>query len=254
MDKAIRHRYLPGVLLVVGVVLVWSTRSQREVPLAGPLSSVVPAVEGYKANDQIVSEDERKIAGMTDYVARVFWQVEGKDSTAAFSTYVGYYDRQAQGHTMHSPRNCLPGAGWEILRSDTSSIPVGGTRHVVNKYLLKNGVTQAIVFYWYQGRGRVVANEYAVKWNLLRDAAFKGHTEEALVRIVVFVPKANLLDDSSLERAYAEAQKLGEAIGVRLLSDVSRVLPKSGDEAPSDKAAVLPASARSLALTVTARE
>ena len=137
----------------------------------------------------------RMLLGMTDYVARVFWQFRGpKDSTPAFSTYVGYYDRQAQGHTMHSPKNCLPGAGWEILSAGTGSVSVAGRSHVVNKYLLKNGVTQALVFYWYQGRGRIVASEYAVKWNLLRDAALEGHTEEALVRIVVFVPDANRLD------------------------------------------------------------
>ena len=55
----------------------------------------------------------------------------------------------------------------------------------MNQYVLKNGPATAVVFYWYQGRGRIVANEYAVKWNLLRDAAVAGHTEEALVRVVV---------------------------------------------------------------------
>ena len=233
MDKGVLRRYLPGAVLLGGFLLVWSTRSQREVPLAGPLSSVLPEFSGYKANTQVIGDEERRIAGMTDYVARVFWQFRGPtDSTPAFSTYVGYYDRQAQGHTMHSPKNCLPGAGWEILSADTGSISVAGRSHVVNKYLLKNGVTQALVLYWYQGRGRIVASEYAVKWNLLRDAALEGHTEEALVRIVVFVPNANQLDAGSLARAYADAARLGKSVGGPLLTDVARVLPKSVDESP----------------------
>ncbi|MEP6618251.1 MAG: exosortase C-terminal domain/associated protein EpsI [bacterium] len=239
MDKIFLRRYLPAMLLLLGFALVWSTRSQREVPLAAPLSTVLPELTGYNVKDQVIGEEEKKVAGMTDYVARLFWTFDGKDSTAAFTTYVGYYDRQQQGHTMHSPRNCLPGAGWEILRADTGAITVAGNRHVVNKYLLKNGVTQALVFYWYQGRGRVVASEYAVKWNLLRDAALKGHTEEALVRIVVYVPKANLMDPAALERAYRDAQTLGESVGVRLLADVQRVLPKTGDETSEPKSASL---------------
>jgi EpsI family protein len=55
----------------------------------------------------------------------------------------------------------------------------------VNRYLLQKGTAQALVLYWYQGRGRIEANEYAVKWDLLRDAALRGRSEEALVRLIV---------------------------------------------------------------------
>ena len=223
MDKALLRRYAPFALLFVGFLLVFSTRSQRAVPLVGSLNTVLPSYGQLRVSDQKVEAEERRIAGMTDYVARVYW----KDSTVAFQTYVGYYDRQSQGHSMHSPRNCMPGAGWEILRADTGSIVAAGTRYVVNKYLLKNGPTQAVVFYWYQGRGRVVANEYTVKWNLLRDAAFKGHTEEALVRILIPIAPG-IADDSGVVAAAA----LGQNVGARVLMDVARVLPTSGSGAP----------------------
>jgi EpsI family protein len=55
----------------------------------------------------------------------------------------------------------------------------------VNRYLLEKESNRAIVYYWYQGRDRVSWNEYAVKWELLRDKAVHGRSEEALVRIVV---------------------------------------------------------------------
>jgi EpsI family protein len=221
VDKLLLNKYLPSILLLVGCLMLFSTRSQREVPLAGSLQTVLPAWSGYAVKDQTISDEERKIAGMSDYVARMYL----KDSTVAFTTYVGYYDRQAQGKSMHSPRNCLPGAGWEILRADTGAITAAGATHIVNRYMLKNGSTQALVLYWYQGRGRIVANEYAVKWNLLRDAALKGHTEEALVRIVVFIPRSGALDQPALDRAFANAQELGTKVGAQLLTDVARVLP-----------------------------
>src|SRR3954470_5509322 len=129
MDKQILRRYLPAILLAVGVMLVWSTRSQTAVPLAGSLTSVLPAYGDMRVTAQTVTEEERKVAGMTDYVARAFW----KDSDVVFTTYVGYYDRQTQGKTIHSPRNCLPGAGWEILNADTAHIARAGREYVVNK-------------------------------------------------------------------------------------------------------------------------
>jgi EpsI family protein len=221
MDKAMLRKYLPAGLLIAGFALVYSTRSQVAVPLAGSLTTVLPQYGGLTVKEQTITDEERKIAGMTDYVARSYW----KDSTVAFTTYVGYYDRQAQGKSMHSPRNCLPGAGWEVLSASTGTVAAGGTQHVVNKYLLKNNNLQAVVFYWYQGRGRVVASEYAVKWNLLQDAALKGHTEEALVRIMVPVMGAGKLGPAELQAALAEAEKLASTVGAQVLGDVARVLP-----------------------------
>jgi EpsI family protein len=154
-------------------------------------------------------------------VARVYW----RDSTsAAFTTYVGYYDRQTQGKSIHSPRNCLPGAGWEIIRPGKATVDAAGGAHVVNRYVLKNGPRLALVYYWYQGRGRVVASEYAVKLNLLRDAALMGHTEEALVRLVVLVDPA--------DTTQARADSLAKRIAPRLMNDVERVLPRGAPSVP----------------------
>lgn len=220
--------YVPALILLVGCGLIWQTHLQRAVPLAAPLATVLPAVPGYTVVDQHVSEEERRVAGMTDYVARAYM----RDTVVAFTTLVSYYDRQSQGKTIHSPRNCLPGAGWEVLRSGTRTIDASGVPYLVNHYTLKNGPSTAIVYYWYQGRGRVVASEYAVKWNLLRDAALMGHTEEALVRVVVPV-NASAKDSASFERAFAGADSTGEQIAARLVSEVTRVLPATPAEARS---------------------
>jgi EpsI family protein len=177
---------------------------------------------------------------MTDYVARAY----AHDSVVAFTTLVSYYDRQSQGKTIHSPRNCLPGAGWEVFRSGTRTVDADGAPHVVNHYTLRNGPATAIVYYWYQGRGRVVASEYAVKWNLLRDAAVLGHTEEALVRVVVYVSRpAEASDSVAVARIFADADATGAQVAARLINDVTRVLPATPAEAQSrTRTASLPRS------------
>jgi EpsI family protein len=229
--------YMPAMVLLAGCAFIWQTRSQRRMPLAAPLATVLPSVPGYRAEDQHVSDDERKVAGMTDYIARMFVRDStARDSTVAFTTLVSYYDRQAQGSTIHSPRNCLPGAGWEILRGRTRQIDVEGTPRVVNEYILKKGATTAVAYYWYQGRGRVVANEYRVKWNLLRDAALEGHTEEALVRIVIFPNNAkpgSFENGAANDPAYLAATTLGDDLTRKLMKEVDRVLPGSPARSPA---------------------
>ncbi len=229
MNRQLRA-YLPAIILLAGCGLIWQTHSQRAVPLAAPLGTVLPRWADYGVQDQHVTPEERRVAGMSDYVARMYL----RDSTVAFTTLVSYYDRQSQGKTIHSPRNCLPGAGWEILRGGTRSIVVDGVPRVVNQYILKNGAATAVAYYWYQGRGRIVASEYRVKWNLLRDAALLGHTEEALVRVVVFPtePSSADADSAATDRAYAQANVLGDEIAARLIKDVARVLPGTASSAP----------------------
>lgn len=214
--------YLPAVVLLLGAAFVWNARAQRAVPLAGSLKTILADLPGYRPQDQKLSDEERRIAGMSDYVARVYW----RDTIPAFTTFVSYYERQTQGKTIHSPRNCLPGAGWEILSGGEAPVVIAGKTYLLNHYVLKKGQSTAIAYYWYQGRGRAVANEYRVKWNLLRDAAVAGHTEEALVRVVVPVvmPKdAGPADDA---RYVAQASAFGADIAGRLKLEVDRVLPK----------------------------
>jgi EpsI family protein len=215
--------YAPALILSAGYLLVSNARGQRAVELVAPIEGVLPALDGYRVENKKISEEERRIAAMTNYVVRVY----KRDSVAAFTTLVAYYDRQARGRSIHSPRNCLPGAGWEVLSGGTETINASSGQYSVNRYVLKHGATTAVVYYWYQGRGRVVASEYAVKWNLLKDAALRGHTEEALVRIVVPVRTPRVATAGQSDRGVNEANVLGRTIAGRLISDVDRILPRN---------------------------
>jgi EpsI family protein len=212
--------YVPGAILLVGCALILRARPQEAMPLTRPLSSVLAEVPGYVTTEQKIGKDELQVAGMSSYVARAYV----RDSAVAFSTLVSYYDRQTKGRTIHSPRNCLPGAGWEIVDAETRSIAVDGVDHAVNRYTLKNGSLTALAYYWYQGRGRVTASEYAVKWNLLRDAALLGRSDEALVRVVVPVSRGG--DTTRFAGNLRSADATAQRLSALLIREVNDVLPR----------------------------
>ncbi len=207
----------PAAILAVGAVLATAgVRAQRTLELRAPLAAAVPStMGGYQGRDMALKPEEVATAGVTNYLSRVF---EDSDSSTVgprwFQVYVGYYDRQASGRTIHSPKNCLPGAGWEPLKSETMQIATPAGPVTVNRYLIQNQQHhQALVLYWYQGRGRVAFNEYAVKWDLVRDAALRRRSEEALVRIVVPVQGG---EDPSVTLASRVASWLIPSLGSAL--------------------------------------
>ena len=103
--------------------------------------------------------------------------------------YIGFYNSQRQGDSIHSPMNCLPGAGWEPVSRSQIAIPVamrdGTTTIDANRYVIEKGVNRQLVLYWYQSHGRTVASEYWSKFYLIRDAVRLNRTDAALVRVIV---------------------------------------------------------------------
>ena len=206
--------WTPALILGVGAVLTVGVDTQRTMPLRAPLDSVIPRkIAGLVAEDVVLSDAEARVAGMDEYLMRNYTSPTLGDSTW-FSLYIGYYERQLRGRTIHTPKNCLPGAGWEVLASEPVTIQGAEGTVTVNKYVLQRKGQQALVLYWYQGRGRVEANEYVVKWDLLRDSALRQRSDEALVRVVV-----PMLDE-------ATALELASDVATSIIPSLDQGLPR----------------------------
>jgi EpsI family protein len=120
-----------------------------------------------------------RAVGADDYINRVYI-----GAALPIELYVGYYKDQRSGDRIHSPKNCLPGSGWEAVHA--SRVAIGSERGVpvlVNEYLVAQGSRQNMVLYWYQSRGQVVASEYMAKFLLIADGLKNRPTDGAIVRI-----------------------------------------------------------------------
>jgi EpsI family protein len=175
-----RSLILVALIAGAGVYASGASRQEVEVPRT-PLSQLPMTIADWQGRDAAPFDDDIVTAlGVDDYINRHYIR-QGHPSVAI---YAGYYASQRQGDTIHSPQNCLPGAGWRPVSFERVTIDAGGTRIPVNRYLIQKGIEQQAVFYWYQGRGRVVANEYANKFWLMFDAATLGRTNGSLVRMI----------------------------------------------------------------------
>jgi len=105
--------------------------------------------------------------------------------------YISYYNSQRKGEAVHSPRACLPGGGWQLRDFDQrtlTTVMVDGRPLRVNRTLIELGNQRQLVYYWFQQRGRVITNEFVVKWYLFWDALTRQRTDGAMVRLITALP------------------------------------------------------------------
>lgn len=197
------------LLLVLTGGLLLSRGNTDAVPPSQPLSTFPATLDGRTATDIPLSQETLDVLGKGVFLSRVYTAPDSQTPTPPpVSLFIGYFPTQRSGQSIHSPQNCLPGAGWTFDSSGTIDVDTATTRPMqVGEYLISNGPAKAEVLYWYQSHGRAIANDYKAKLFMLTDAIRLNRTDAALVRIVTPVqpdePRA-----AARARALAFAQSL----------------------------------------------
>ncbi len=121
---------------------------------------------------------------LTDYVLADYRSVDH----GSINLYTAYYDHQKKGRSAHSPKSCIPGDGWEIKSFEQQSIALNDQASIgVNQVIISKGEQTSLVYYWFQQRGRIITNEYLVKFYLMWDALTQNRTDGAMIRLTTSV-------------------------------------------------------------------
>jgi EpsI family protein len=178
-------------------------------------------IDGWSGRPgEALDRESIAVLGVDDFVNRVYTHA----GEAPIAVYVGYYGSQRQGDTIHSPLNCLPGAGWQPIARTRLELRVRRTpqdvaerKIVVNRMTIEKGTDRAVVLYWYQGHGRVVASEYWGRALLAYDAFRLHRTDGALVRVIApIAPDAPGAETASERSAIAFVRALFPALAPSL--------------------------------------
>ncbi len=168
-----------AIVLIAGAMMTSQFLDKRTEVFPDHISFVnFPMyLDDWQGKHEKLDDDVMKKLGMDDYLMANY---VSENHPVPVNFYVAYYQSQRKGVSPHSPRVCIPGGGWEI--ADLQRVTVND--HPANRVVIKKGEQRQLVYYWFQGHGRIVANEYINKWYLFLDAVFKNRTDGALVRHV----------------------------------------------------------------------
>ncbi len=196
---------MAGALLIAAQGGMFYTLSHGEsIPLARPLNQFPSQVGNWVMTEEDVLDAETEsVLRADDYLNRTY--TDRRDGGQA-NLYIAYFKTQQTGQTPHSPRNCLPGNGWVQDSARLTSLTVPGRSQPipVNEYVVAKGPAKALVFYWYQSHGRVVASEYRAKVYTVVDSVRYHRSDTALVRVVVNIGPEGVASARSIAVAFVQ--------------------------------------------------
>lgn len=177
-------RFAVSAILLAATALVLHARNGREIiPHRLPLSSFPRALDGWNGSDVPITQDVLDVLGPGDFLLRDYRDNGGGQMQPVY-LFIAYFASQRAGDTIHSPKNCLPGAGWAPVRTDRITVDVAGhAPFQANRYLIAKGDDRQLVLYWYWAHDRAVASEYAAKFYLVADSIRMHRTDGSLVRL-----------------------------------------------------------------------
>jgi len=176
-------RFALAAILLAATALFLQARSRTEVsPSRQPLAAFPQQFGDLTGTDVPISQDVRDVLGGGDFLLRVYRDPSG--SRPYVDLFLAYFPSQRAGDTIHSPKNCLPGAGWTPVESRRISIAAPGRAPFpANLYVIAKGSDRQLVLYWYWAHDRAVASEYWAKFFLVADAMRMNRSDGSLVRV-----------------------------------------------------------------------
>ena len=173
------------LLLLAQASLIGVLAPAEKVSLSRPLAQIPEQLSTWNSiSDNVIEPEVQELLKADDTLNRTYQEA---GSSAYANLFIAFFKTQRAGVAPHSPKVCLPGAGWVPTESDTMDIPISGraTSIHVNRYIVAKGDEKSVVIYWYQTPYRVMASEFTAKFYTMVDGLRYHRSDTALVRVVV---------------------------------------------------------------------
>ena len=178
-------RIVTAALILQGIVFYAVALRAENTPTVSPLDGFPTNVAGWQMYKDVKIEQETlDVLKADDTLNRVYINPAHNASTFLF---IAFFKTQRYGQSPHSPKNCLPGNGYEPIESGVVTVAMPGRSEPVqvNRYLTARGEEKSVTLYWYQSHDRIIAGEFAARFWLIADSIRFHRSDTSLVKIVV---------------------------------------------------------------------
>jgi EpsI family protein len=175
--------YLLFLLLGLAALYV-QTRSEAAVPTSKPLNLFPLRVGSWVMIDESHFSDQvLEVLKPSDYLSRSYKNASGDQ----LGLYLGFHDGGPQSGPIHSPKQCLPGSGWNRLNDEVRFVKVDGRKVPFVSSVYQKDQQKQLFLYWFQVRNEVLTNEYALKFAMMENSLLANRRDSAFIRLSLMV-------------------------------------------------------------------
>jgi exosortase D (VPLPA-CTERM-specific) len=177
---------IAAALLTAGLSAAWvlAPAQQAGAVERDPFSLFPREFAGWSGASVALDPQVEVTLGADDYLAAYY---RNPDEAGAIDFFLSYYRSQTEGSAIHSPEVCLPAGGWEVFAIEPATLSLPQTSFgtfEVNRAVIQKGMDKQLVYYWFEGRGRRITNDFAAKFYTVADSMTAGRTDGGLVRVI----------------------------------------------------------------------
>ncbi|MFA4947334.1 MAG: exosortase C-terminal domain/associated protein EpsI [Candidatus Krumholzibacteriia bacterium] len=185
MDKMTFRSHLIIILLLTALIAYTYTLRYRviESPPVPPLDSIPTEIGSFKGSNETEDPEALKLLGADATLFRTY----RSDSGRVVWLFIGYFGTQHENSQIHSPKHCYPGAGWNILDEGSTRIALGSGEIAVKSLAISDGVRTHYILYWFSSADGIITNEFALKWNQMKNSLMAKPQATAFVRFSIDV-------------------------------------------------------------------
>jgi exosortase D (VPLPA-CTERM-specific) len=175
-------RFVLAILLMASVATFLQAHTRGEVfPARLGLKTFPDRLGNWSGYDLPLDDEVLAVLGPGDFLLRLYQNEV--DSQPEVGLFIAYFSSQRAGDTIHSPQNCLPGAGWSPVELSRITLDLPGYKPFpANRYIVAKGDARQLVVYWFWAHDRGVASEYWAKFYLVKDSIEMNRSDGALLR------------------------------------------------------------------------
>lgn len=175
-------RFVVAAVLMAAAACFINLHSNISVAINKPFSAFPSAHAGWRmVADEVFSDAVLDVLKPTDYLSRGYVDESGN----RVLLYIGYHNGGKESGPIHSPKHCLPGSGWSLVKSGKATVALDAGRLTLVKSLYQQGESKEIFLYWFQVRDRALTNEYALKLAEITGSLFHRRRDTAFIRVSV---------------------------------------------------------------------
>ena len=171
------------VVLIASIVFLNFLDKGMSVPIKRPLEAFPKQIGKWSfLHSRSLSQQVEQKLGVDDYLECDYVSPAGQ----VVNLYVSYFSSM-EGKGFHSPRNCMPGSGWDVASLEPLVLEVHYSKSMpveINNMILQKGADRQVVLYWYQCRGRFIRSEYMEKIYQVLDSILKRRTDGSFIRVM----------------------------------------------------------------------